>query len=131
MDAIGIRVRRPTTKRAGRQQFVSGKSRTNAVKALVIADAQGRLRLTALTTTPPKNTGATGGDIQSESGQTGRDAGRRDGRRADQHDVATGPATGKQPGRPKSCRKADRRRIPAQALDQMIGHNTAKRLIWR
>lgn len=43
MDATEIRVRRPSAKRAGRQQFVSGKSRTNAVKALVITDAQGRL----------------------------------------------------------------------------------------
>nr|AGS49562.1 mobile element protein [uncultured bacterium esnapd9] len=43
MDATEIRVRRPTVKRAGRQRFVSGKSRTNAVKALVITDVQGRL----------------------------------------------------------------------------------------
>jgi hypothetical protein len=43
MDATEIRVRRPTARRAGRQQFISGKSRTNAVKALVITDAQGRL----------------------------------------------------------------------------------------
>ncbi|TDB79814.1 transposase [Micromonospora sp. KC721] len=43
MDATEIRVRRPTAKRAGQGQFISGKSRTNAVKALVITDVQGRL----------------------------------------------------------------------------------------
>jgi hypothetical protein len=43
MDATEIRVRRPTKRRAGRHQFISGKSRSNAMKALVITDAQGRL----------------------------------------------------------------------------------------
>ena len=43
MDATEIRVRRPTAERAGRHQFISGKSRTNAVKTLIVTDAQGRL----------------------------------------------------------------------------------------
>ena len=43
MDATEIRVRRPTRKRAGRHQFISGKSRQNAMKALVISDARGRV----------------------------------------------------------------------------------------
>jgi hypothetical protein len=38
-----IRVRRPTVKRAGRHQFVSGKTRQNAMKALVVTDARGRI----------------------------------------------------------------------------------------
>jgi hypothetical protein len=42
-DATEIRVRRPTVKRAGRHQFISGKSRQNAMKALVISDARGRV----------------------------------------------------------------------------------------
>ncbi|WP_051796717.1 transposase family protein [Kibdelosporangium aridum] len=43
MDATEIRVRRPTVKRAGRHQFISGKSRQNAMKALVTSDARGRV----------------------------------------------------------------------------------------
>ncbi|WP_238450155.1 transposase [Micromonospora sp. 4G55] len=43
MDATEIRVRRPRAGRAGRQRFVSGKSRTNAIKTLVLSDTQGRL----------------------------------------------------------------------------------------
>ncbi|WP_200873261.1 transposase family protein [Actinokineospora spheciospongiae] len=43
MDAIEIEVRRPSVKRAGRHRFISGESRQNAMKALIIADAQGRL----------------------------------------------------------------------------------------
>lgn len=43
MDATEIRVRRPNAGRAGRQRFVSGKSRTNAIKALVLSDTHGRL----------------------------------------------------------------------------------------
>ncbi len=43
MNATEIRVRRPTVTRAGRQQFISGTSRTNAVKALAVTDDQGRL----------------------------------------------------------------------------------------
>ncbi len=41
MDATGIRVRRPSAKREGRHQFISGKSRQNAMKALVMTDGQG------------------------------------------------------------------------------------------
>jgi len=37
-------VRRPTAGRAGRQRLVPGKARANTVKALVITDADGRLR---------------------------------------------------------------------------------------
>lgn len=43
MDATEIKVRRPSAKRAGRHQFISGKSRQNAMKALIITDAQGRV----------------------------------------------------------------------------------------
>jgi DDE superfamily endonuclease/Helix-turn-helix of DDE superfamily endonuclease len=43
MDATEIRVRRPTAHRPGRNRFVSGKSRTNAMKALVLTDPRGRL----------------------------------------------------------------------------------------
>jgi DDE superfamily endonuclease/Helix-turn-helix of DDE superfamily endonuclease len=43
LDATEVRVRRPAAGRAGRQRFVSGKSRANTVKALVITDAGGRL----------------------------------------------------------------------------------------
>jgi hypothetical protein len=41
MDATEIRVRRPTQRRAGRHQFISGKARQNSVKALLITDAAG------------------------------------------------------------------------------------------
>ncbi|TDD33612.1 transposase family protein [Saccharopolyspora elongata] len=50
MDATEIRVRRPTVKRAGRHQFISGKSRQNAMKALMITDAQGRVLFCGATT---------------------------------------------------------------------------------
>ncbi|MFJ1790941.1 transposase family protein [Kitasatospora griseola] len=43
IDATGIRVRRPAAHRAGRNRFVSGKSRMNAMKALVVTDARGRV----------------------------------------------------------------------------------------
>lgn len=43
MDATEVRVRRPTKKRAGRKQFISGKSRQHAMKALIISDARGRV----------------------------------------------------------------------------------------
>ncbi|MER7894312.1 transposase family protein [Micromonospora sp. NPDC094482] len=43
MDATEIRVRRPSAGRAGRQRFVSGKSRTDAIKTLVLSYTQGRL----------------------------------------------------------------------------------------
>lgn len=49
MDATEIRVRRPTRHRAGRHQFISGKSRQNAMKALVITDAQGRVLFSGAT----------------------------------------------------------------------------------
>jgi hypothetical protein len=35
LDATEVRVRRPAAHKAGRQRFVSGKARTNTVKALV------------------------------------------------------------------------------------------------
>jgi len=44
LDATEVRVRRPTAGRAGRQRLVPGKARANTVKALVITDADGRLR---------------------------------------------------------------------------------------
>ena len=40
MDATEIRVRRPTDRRAGRHQFISGKARQNSVKALLVTDAR-------------------------------------------------------------------------------------------
>jgi hypothetical protein len=43
LDATEVRVRRPAAHKAGRHRFVSGKSRANTVKALVITDADGRL----------------------------------------------------------------------------------------
>ncbi|MFF3404414.1 transposase family protein, partial [Streptomyces sp. NPDC002659] len=42
MDATEIRVRRPSAHRGGRSRFVSGKSRINAMKALVLTDERGR-----------------------------------------------------------------------------------------
>jgi hypothetical protein len=42
-DATEVPVRRPVAGRAGRQRFVSGRTRANTVKALVITDAEGRL----------------------------------------------------------------------------------------
>lgn len=43
MDATEVKVRRPTAKRAGRHRFISGKSRQNAMKALMVTDARGRV----------------------------------------------------------------------------------------
>ncbi|MGK5532880.1 transposase family protein [Streptomyces sp. URMC 129] len=43
LDAKEIRVRRPVTGSVDRDRFTSGKSRQNAVKAMVVTDAEGRL----------------------------------------------------------------------------------------
>lgn len=43
MDATEVRVRRPIAGRLGRDRFVSGKARLNAMKALVICDSVGTL----------------------------------------------------------------------------------------
>ncbi|WP_229686959.1 transposase, partial [Longimycelium tulufanense] len=43
MDATEIRVRRPAVGRVDRDQFISGKSKQNAVKALVLTDPAGRV----------------------------------------------------------------------------------------
>ncbi|MGW5354402.1 transposase family protein [Streptomyces sp. NPDC004031] len=43
IDATEIRVRRPAAHQPGRARFVSGKSRMNAMKALVVTDARGRI----------------------------------------------------------------------------------------
>ena len=43
IDATEIRVRRPAAHRPGRGRFVSGKSRMNAMKALIVTDAHGRV----------------------------------------------------------------------------------------
>ncbi|MGY0489147.1 transposase family protein [Streptomyces sp. WG-D5] len=43
IDATEIRVRRPAQATEGRDRFVSGKSKQNAVKALVVTDDEGRL----------------------------------------------------------------------------------------
>ncbi|WP_347237608.1 transposase family protein [Streptomyces sp. N1] len=42
MDATEIRGRRPSAHRDGRSRFISGKSRINAMKALVVTDERGR-----------------------------------------------------------------------------------------
>ncbi|MGN4163045.1 transposase family protein [Streptomyces sp. NEAU-PBA10] len=42
MDATEIRVRRPSAHRGGRSRFISGKSRINAMKSLVVTDERGR-----------------------------------------------------------------------------------------
>jgi hypothetical protein len=42
-DATEIRVRRPSARRGGRNRFISGKSRINAMKALILTDERGRL----------------------------------------------------------------------------------------
>ncbi|MFF1651177.1 transposase family protein [Streptomyces sp. NPDC058240] len=42
MDATEIRVRRPGAHRGGRSRFIFGKSRINAMKALVVTDERGR-----------------------------------------------------------------------------------------
>ena len=43
LDATEVQVRRPVAHKAGRARVVSGKARTNTVKALVITDPDGRL----------------------------------------------------------------------------------------
>ncbi len=43
LDATEIRVRRPAQGTAGRDRFISGKGKQNAVKAMVLTDAYGRL----------------------------------------------------------------------------------------
>ncbi|WP_165397552.1 transposase family protein [Streptomyces albidoflavus] len=42
MDATEIKVKRPSAHRGGRSRFISGKSRINAMKALVVTDERGR-----------------------------------------------------------------------------------------
>ncbi|MFG2274998.1 transposase family protein [Streptomyces chartreusis] len=43
IDGTEIRLRRPAAGRKDRDKFVSGKSKQNAVKAMVLTDAEGRL----------------------------------------------------------------------------------------
>ncbi|MFJ3106827.1 transposase family protein [Streptomyces sp. NPDC086835] len=43
MDATEIRIRRPSAHRGGHSCFISGKSRINAIKALILTDERGRL----------------------------------------------------------------------------------------
>nr|WSZ11970.1 transposase [Streptomyces canus] len=43
IDGTEIRVRRPAAGRKDRDKFVSGKTRQNAVKAMVLTDAEGRM----------------------------------------------------------------------------------------
>ncbi|MGW3210100.1 transposase family protein [Streptomyces sp. NPDC001135] len=43
IDGTEIRVRRPAAGRKDRDQFVSGKTKQNAVKSMVLTDAEGRL----------------------------------------------------------------------------------------
>ncbi|MGW8955952.1 transposase family protein [Streptomyces sp. NPDC055709] len=43
VDGTEIRVRRPTARRKDRDKFISGKNKQNAVKAMVVADEDGRV----------------------------------------------------------------------------------------
>ncbi|UKY54810.1 transposase [Streptomyces inhibens] len=43
MDGTEIRVRRPAVGRKDREKFISGKNKQNAVKSMVVTDADGRL----------------------------------------------------------------------------------------
>ncbi len=43
IDGTEIRVRRPAAGRKDREKFISGKNKQNAVKAMVLADAGGKL----------------------------------------------------------------------------------------
>lgn len=43
IDGTEIRVRRPATGRKDRDQFISGKNKQNAVKSMVVTDAEGRV----------------------------------------------------------------------------------------
>ncbi|MFE6062552.1 transposase family protein [Streptomyces sp. NPDC056431] len=43
IDGTGIRVRRPAAGRKDRDKFISGKNKQNAVKSMVVTDADGRL----------------------------------------------------------------------------------------
>ncbi|MGP3638680.1 transposase family protein [Streptomyces sp. 24-1644] len=43
IDGTEIRVRRPATGRKDREKFISGKNKQNAVKSMVVTDAEGRL----------------------------------------------------------------------------------------
>ncbi|MFF4283403.1 transposase family protein [Streptomyces kronopolitis] len=43
IDGTEIRVRRPATGRRDRETFISGKSKQNAIKAMVVTDDEGRV----------------------------------------------------------------------------------------
>lgn len=43
IDGTEIRVRRPAAGRKDREKFISGKNKQNAVKSMVVTDADGRL----------------------------------------------------------------------------------------
>ncbi|MFC5253298.1 transposase family protein [Streptomyces nigrescens] len=43
MDGTEIRVRRPAAGRKDRDKFISGKSKVNAVKSMVVTDGEGRV----------------------------------------------------------------------------------------
>ncbi|MGW3622266.1 transposase family protein [Streptomyces sp. NPDC000880] len=43
IDGTEIRVRRPAAERKDRERFISGKNKQNAVKSMVVTDADGRL----------------------------------------------------------------------------------------
>ena len=43
IDGTEVRVRRPAAGRKGREKFISGKNKQNAVKSMVVTDADGRL----------------------------------------------------------------------------------------
>ncbi|MGW4027045.1 transposase family protein [Streptomyces sp. NPDC005009] len=43
IDGTEVRVRRPAAERKGREKFISGKNKQNAVKSMVVTDAAGRL----------------------------------------------------------------------------------------
>ena len=50
VDATEVRVRRPTVGTAGRDRFVSGKSRQNAIKTMIVTDEVGRMLFCGATT---------------------------------------------------------------------------------
>ncbi|WP_258047322.1 transposase family protein [Streptomyces sp. SM13] len=43
IDGTEIRVRRPAAGRKDRDKFISGKNKQNAVKSMVVTDAEGRV----------------------------------------------------------------------------------------
>ena len=51
VDATEVRVRRPAVGATGRDRFVSGKRRQNAIKTMIVTDEVGRMLFCGATTT--------------------------------------------------------------------------------